>query len=136
MKVFISHANKDAALARKIATILKQDGLNVWNEEDEIMPGDNWAEKTSQALNESEAMVVLLTPEALESKNVLREIDYALSEEPYSHRLISVIVGNLEKLPEEKVPWILKRLDMITLPEEGRNEEDIKQIAEALKAKA
>ena len=136
MKVYLSHAYKDADLAKKVATVLKADGLNVWNVEDEILPGDNWAEKTSQALKESEAMVVLLTPEALESRNVRWEIDYALGEESYSHRLIPVIVGNPENLPDEKFPWILKRLHMITLPEQGRNEDDIKQIAEALKAKA
>lgn len=136
MKVYISHTYKDAALAKKVATILRTDGLNVWNEEDEIMPGDNWAEKISQALKESEAMVVLLTPAALESKNVRREIEYALGEESYSHRLIPVAVGDPQNLPDEKIPWILKRLNMITLPEQGGSEEDLKQVAEALKTKA
>ena len=136
MKVYLSHASKDAALARKVATALRADGLFVWNVEEEVLPGDNWAEKTSQALKDSEAMVVLLTPEALESRNVRWEIDYALGDESYSHRLIPVIVGNLESLPDEKLPWILKRLNMITLPEQGRNINELKRIGEALRAKA
>jgi hypothetical protein len=133
MKVFISHAHKDAALARKVATVLRESGLDVWNEEYEIMPGENWAEKISEALKESEAMVVLLTPEALESSNVLWEIGYALGKESYEKRLIPVIVGNPDRLPQDKIPWILRRLTMINLPEQGKDEESIRKIALALK---
>jgi hypothetical protein len=132
MKVFISHAQKDAPLAQKVGAILKQFGLDVWDEAFEVMPGENWAEKISQALKESQAMVVLLTPEALESSNVLWEIGYALGKESYNKRLIPVIVGNPKRLPKEKVPWILRHLKMINLPEQGKDEESIKQIAQAL----
>ena|SRR5829696_2501329 len=133
MQVFISHAHKDAPLARQVANILRESGLDVWDEEYEIMPGENWAEKISQALKESEAMVVLLTPEALESSNVLWEIGYALGKESYEKRLIPVIVGNPDRLPEEKIPWILRHLKTVNLPEQGKNEEGIRQIASALK---
>lgn len=133
MKVFISHAHKDAPLARTVATILRESGLDVWDEEYEIMPGENWAEKISEALRESEAMVVLLTPEALESSNVLWEIGYALGKESYEKRLIPVIVGNPDRLPQEKLPWILRHLRMVNLPEHGKDEASIRQIALALK---
>lgn len=133
MKVFISHAHKDAALARKVATVLRESGLDVWDEEYEIMPGENWAEKISEALRESEAMVVLLTPEALESSNVLWEIGYALGKESYEKRLIPVIVGNPDMLPKDKIPWILRRLRMVNLPEQGKDEESIRKIASVLK---
>ena len=133
MKVFISHAHKDAALARKVATVLRESGLDVWDEEYEIMPGENWAEKISEALRESEAMVVLLTPEALESSNVLWEIGYALGKESYEKRLIPVIVGNPDMLPQDKIPWILRRLRMVNLPEQGKDEESIRKIASVLK---
>jgi hypothetical protein len=133
MQVFISHAHKDAPLARQVANILRESGLDVWDEEYEIMPGENWAEKISQALKESEAMVVLLTPEALESSNVLWEIGYALGKESYEKRLIPVIVGNPDRLPEEKMPWILRHLKTVNLPEQGKDEEGIRQIASALK---
>jgi TIR domain len=133
MKVFISHAQKDKPLAQRVAAILRESGLDVWDDAYEVMPGENWAEKIAQALKESEAMVVLLTPEALESSNVLWEIGYALGKETYDNRLIPVIVGNPERLPEEKMPWILRHLRMINLPEQGKDEESIKQIALALK---
>lgn len=61
MKVFISHTQQDDAIARKIADALQKDSLDVWDNR-YLMPGDNWAGKVSQALEESNAMVVLVTP--------------------------------------------------------------------------
>lgn len=136
MKVFISHSHKDEALAKKVAVVLEEAGLDVWDPSREIMPGDNWAEKIGQALEESEAMVVLLTPEALETQWVRDEINYALGKVKYQNRLIPVLVGNPKKFPQENIPWILKRLKMINLPEQGKDEESIKQIAQALKEEA
>ena len=43
-----------------------------------MLPGHNWAAKVAQALDESQAMVVLLTLAAVNSPNVRREMEYAL----------------------------------------------------------
>jgi TIR domain len=98
----------------------------------EIMPGDNWANKVAQALQESEAMVVLLTPDALRSNWVRRDIEYALGAQGYRKRLIPVFVGDPEELPKEDVPWILRHLRIIKLAEHAKEEEGIRQIAQAL----
>ena len=74
-------------------------------------------------------MVVLLSPDALRSSWVRREIDYALSEQRYSNRLIPVLP---KELNEEAVPWILRRLRMVQLGEDTKEEEGIHQIAQAL----
>lgn len=61
MQTFISHVNQDSKLAGILASQLAQSGFNVWNPEDAIEPGDNWATKLGQALDESDVMVVLYT---------------------------------------------------------------------------
>ena len=132
MKVFISHAYTDDPFVRKVATGLKKVGLEVWDATREILPGDNWADKVARALEESEAMVVLLTPDALRSNWVCWEIQYALGEQSYRNRLISVIVGDSEELPKENVPWILRCLQMINMSEYDEEEEGIDQIAQTL----
>ena len=132
MKVFISYAHSDEALVRKIVKILERAGLEVWDDTREILPGDNWAEQVAKALKESEAMVVLLTPEATRSRWVRREIEYALGEERYSKRLIPVLVGDPADFPQEAIPWILWRLQMIKLSEHDKEEEGIRQIVQTL----
>jgi len=45
MQVFISHSQDTVTLAKKVGAALERAGLNVWNYEQEILPGDNWAQK-------------------------------------------------------------------------------------------
>jgi hypothetical protein len=132
MKVFISHSQEDDALARRIADVLKKAGLDVWDDR-EIFPGDNWAAKVAKALDESNAMVVLLTANGIASRSVRQDISYALGEKRFKQRLIPVVVGSAEKKSSENFPWILKYLKTIRLAESNNNdEEDLKQIAHVL----
>jgi TIR domain len=136
MKVFISYASKDDALASKLVTSLEEAGLDAWYDKREILPGDNWAEKISQGLKESNAMVVLITPSALESDTVQRNISYALGDESFSNRLIPVIIGDSNDLPKDRMPWILKRLKTVTVSNNDEESEQFKKVAEAIKAAA
>lgn len=140
MKVFISysHDNEDVLLADKIVSGLQKKGLDVWYDQRELMPGDNFGEKIGQALSEAKAMVVLLTPKALGSVWVQREIQYALGEERYSKRLIPVFIGDFKNKEKEKVPWILRQIHeiqgiSIKLGKEQQGiQEGISKIAESL----
>lgn len=133
MKVFISYASKDEPLATKIVESLEEAGLEAWYKKREILPGDNWAEKVASGLKESNAMIVLVTPEALESDAVQSSISYALSEPTFSRRLIPVIVGGSEEFLGDRMPWIFKHLHTVKLSKDGENKEQFKEIAQALK---
>lgn len=131
MKAFISHSKSDENVAQKVAHACHEAGFEVWDQHNEILPGDNWAEKIAQALRESEAMIVLISPDSLQSERIQREIEYALGDERYRNRLIPVLLAPPEKLAKEKFPWILKKLNMIELPKYD-NDEKVKQIPQAL----
>jgi hypothetical protein len=133
MKVFINYSSKDEALATKLVESLEGAGLDAWYKKREVMLGDNWAEKIADGLKESNAMVVLVTPDALESEAVQSSISFALGEKAYSRRLIPVIVGDSADFPKDSIPWIFKRLHTVNLSKDGQNEEQFKQIAQALK---
>ena len=132
MKVFISYTQSDERLAEKIAESLKQAGIAIRDYRREILPGELWSEKASQALRDSDAMVVLLTPEAVRSKQVRSEIDYALSRDTFKNSLIPVVVGSPDRIPRKEVPWILWELQVVKLPERGNQQEGIRQIARTL----
>jgi len=136
MKVFISYDHTDRTLARKIAEALKEAGLEVWYQEDEIYPGDNWAAKMAQGLEAANAMVVVWTRNAFQSDPVRWSINYALGDRKFAQRLITVFADDPDTLPEAEVPWILRRLKTINLSASGGNEEGFKQIAQSLQAAA
>ena len=131
MQVFISYAEPDESIAKRVAAGLEKENFKVWYDA-ELLPGQDWAGAVSKALRESKAMVVLLTPAALRSTRVQREIQYALGDETYSHRLIPVIVGPPEKLPKKDIPWILQSMQILHLSERGNLDKEIRKIAEML----
>ena len=130
MKVFISHAYEDREIAKRLARQLEDAGLEAWDDSS-IMPGDNWAKEISQALTESQAMVVLVSPAALDSEWVRREIEFALGTKEYRGRLIPVFVGPRDDIPEDKFPWILRLLDGVELTGQAE-EESLEQVVHAL----
>ena len=77
VKVFLSYAERDEKLAQSIRVELEKGGLMVWDASAKLAPGDNWALELGKALREADAMVVLLSPAALASDHVKREIEYA-----------------------------------------------------------
>ena len=50
----------------------------VWDPEVNVLPGDNWAAQVGRALEESDAMVVLLTSNSVSSPHVKADMSYAL----------------------------------------------------------
>jgi|ERR1044072_490623 hypothetical protein len=133
MKVFISHANQDEALASKIVSSLEDAGLEVWYDEREIIPGDNWADRIAHGLKEANAMVVLVTPTALESDHMQRDIDYALTQKRFKGRLVPVLAGDSRQFQDVSIPWIFEHLPMISLTGNGTTTEELAQIAQVLK---
>jgi hypothetical protein len=109
MRVFLSYARKDDALARKLAERLSNVGFTVWLAEDEIVPGENWAKKVGKALDASELMVFLLTPGALQSDSVRQDIEFAITARRLEGRVFSVFVGSSRDAAKH-VPWILWKL--------------------------
>jgi hypothetical protein len=136
MKVFINYSHKDAALAAQLAGRLKDAGLEAWFDKWEILPGDNWAEKTSEGLKESDAMVVLLTPNALDSDAVQNNISYALGDESFNQRLVPVMVEDVERVAADRIPWILKKLKPVSLGKDRAKDAGFAAIVKALKEAA
>ena len=108
MEVFVSYAHPDTPIARAVAKGLSDEGYKVALAEDEIAPGDNWALKIGEALERSRALVVLLSPDAVKSDHVRREIEFALTSPQFAHRIFPVMIR-----PTQRVPWILRTLNML-----------------------
>ena len=136
MQVFVSYSHSDSPLAARVSEALRKTGLKVWDPEVNLLPGDNWAALVGRALEESDAMVVLLTPNSISSPHVKAEMVYALGSKSYSNRLIPVAVGGREQLPKGEIPWIVRQLRWVDLPNPESGDPEVKQIADALFSQA
>ena len=132
MKVFITHSHGNRPLVRQVIKTLKQAGLDVWDDEYDTYPSDNWAKVTGEALEQSDAMVVLVTPDALDSVIVHRDIGFALTNKQFAYRVIPVLVGVDLSVAQENFGWIMHHLDPIILPAFHGQQEGLGRITHAL----
>lgn len=85
--VFICHSHADHAFARRLARELDQYGVTVWFDEAEIRAGDSLLEKISHAIDEMDFLVAILSPRAVKSAWVRKELALAMSDELARHRV-------------------------------------------------
>ena len=70
---------------------------------------------TGQALEESDAMIAVVTQNALESGPLKEDIQFALTSKNYGARIIPVVVDMKTFEAGNEVPWILLRLNPLYL---------------------
>ncbi|NGZ99058.1 MAG: hypothetical protein CV089_23605 [Nitrospira sp. WS110] len=122
-RVFLSYARADRDRAQKLAGRLRESGLDVWDPEQDLLPGSDFTSHLKEALDSADAVVVLVSPDAMESRWVSHEIEYALGAKHLRGRLIPVIVR-----PTKEVPWILKTFQMIRFEDPGKTSRQIVEL--------
>src|ERR1043165_9780459 len=128
MKVFITHSHGNRPLVRQVVKTLKQAGLDVWDDEYDTYPSDNWAKVTGEALEQSDALVVLVTPDALDSLIVHRDVGFALGNIQFEYRVIPVLVDVDLSVAKKRFGWIMHNFDPIIMPVSNGQQEGIDQI--------
>jgi formylglycine-generating enzyme required for sulfatase activity len=92
-QVFLSHAHEDADFAQRLARDLREAGLSVWMTPDSIQPGEQWVSAIDRGLSESGVFVVALTPNAVRSRWVKKETQWAVQAEQQDRvRLFPLLV--------------------------------------------
>jgi len=77
-RVFISHAHRDKAFVERLATDLRQAGLEVWYDAWEIKVGESIVQKINAGLQRSDYLIIILSPESVVSPWVQQELSAAL----------------------------------------------------------
>jgi hypothetical protein len=75
---FISYARADAEVALKLAEDLRRAGAAIWVDQLDIKPSDRWDRAVEAGLRNSVGVVLVMSPRAVASENVLDEISVAL----------------------------------------------------------
>ena len=72
--VFISHVEEDAHFALEIALGLEEAGYVTWSYEVDSLPGPSYLIQTGKAVEESKAVVVVISPDSMSSHQVTKEV--------------------------------------------------------------
>jgi CRP-like cAMP-binding protein len=79
-KVFLSYSSEDREFAVQLANDLSDQGYHVWVDHVEIPPGSDWDAEVEKGLRACTLMLLIVTPNSLDSKNVADECHFYLEE--------------------------------------------------------
>lgn len=98
--IFISHATADDAFVRDLRQALESLGLSVWVDSRNLRGGDKLARQVEQAIEEARQVIVVLSPNTINSPWVRREIRKALKVEKRrkdeDYRVIPLLLPGVE----------------------------------------
>jgi hypothetical protein len=107
MTFFISHASADLEIAKDIRSSFEGHQANAWLAAESIKAGANFAEEISHQIQISTALIVLLSPEAVSSPHVKREVTLAIDSRI---QVFPVVIGKqadfMNTLPRDWQYWL------------------------------
>lgn len=114
LKIFLCHSSTDKPPIRKLYERLKGDGFNVWLDEEDILPGQDWEIEITKAVRISDVVIICLSHNSItKSGYIQKEIKFALSvSEEKPEGIIFIIPARIEDCG---VPDRLKRWQWVDL---------------------
>ena len=109
-EVFLSHASHDHAKARQLRDLLVLHDVPVWFSPQHIKGAQQWQDEIGAALARCGWFMVVLTPAAIRSMWVKRELQFALMENRYQERIIPLL---FQKCDPAELSWTLPQLQII-----------------------
>jgi TIR domain-containing protein len=118
-ELFLSHANIDRRFVRKLAAVLRREGVSFWYSEKHIVGAQQWHDEIGKALQRCDWFAVVLSPAAVASRWVKWELLYALNHNRYEGRIVPIV---LKLCDQERLSWTLdgfQRVDFSSRFEDG-----------------
>jgi TIR domain len=97
-KIFFSYSRADAPMVDRIAKDLSRQGVELWMDRQNLVPGQEWLSQIRQAISEADFMVVFLSQFSLKSKSVQYEYEKAFEYQSRAGgtRLIPVLLDKVD----------------------------------------
>jgi len=103
LHIFLIYAHGDKNTVRRLYRRITRNGLHVWQDEQELLPGQNWKHQIRQAILGSDVIIVCLS-------NRFNE------EGGFRHEELKLAIKKAQSLPEDKIFIIPAKLESCDLP--------------------
>src|SRR5262245_4386205 len=94
--IFVSYSRKDSEFVDRLIEALEKYGFPTWQDVDAIAGGDVWKGAISKAVRESDAFLIVLSPQSADSPNVSKELAVATK---HARRILPVMYQGC-KIPD------------------------------------
>ena len=126
-EVFISYAREDQPFVRRLQSALEARDLSAWVDWEDIPPTAEWMQEVEAAIEGSESLLFVVSPDSVASPTCRREIDHAAS---HRKRLVPVVYREVEA---ELVPEAVQAHNWIFCRETDDFDSAVDTIATALR---
>lgn len=109
-ELFLSHASPDHGFVERLAGALDEANISCFYGKRPIASALQWHDELGEALANSNWFVLVLTPSAVRSVWVKRELLFALQAIGYKDRVVPLLVKNCEA---SKLSWTLSSFEHI-----------------------
>jgi len=105
--VFLSYSYEDRPWVSEFSSSLRDAGVQVWFDIEQIAPGDRWQEIIQDALRQSKTLVVILSSNSIDSPNMYFELGAAVAGHK---RIIPVLLENIDL---QRTPTLLRQFQSL-----------------------
>ena len=109
-EVFLSHSDTDRQFVTQLATTLRQHGIRVWYSQTHVLGAQQWHDKIGTALRRCDWFALVLSPQAIESLWVKRELLFALQQNHFENRILPILH---QPCDYERLSWTLSIFQIV-----------------------
>ena len=109
-EIFLSHSDRDRNFVVKLANAMRRHGLPVWYSRTDIVGSRQWHDEIGHALQRCDWFLLVLSPSAVESVWVKRELLYSLDQNRLADRIVPI---EYQPCDYERLSWTLPSLQII-----------------------
>src|SRR5215471_4148510 len=78
LSIFISYSHADSAFVDQLEADLRKLGFETWVDRQRLAGGQRWRRELQEAVEQAQVLLIVLSPDAIASRSVQIEFDYAL----------------------------------------------------------
>jgi len=112
MKVFISYASEYKNIADRIAVGLRQDGIDVFFDRDQLAPGGAYDTRIRKAIKQSDLFIFLISPESV-SENAYALTEMGFARERWKNPTGHILPVFVAKTTLDEVPAYLRSVTIL-----------------------
>ena len=109
-EVFLSHSSADRTFTTALADVLRRHGIPVWYSDTNIRGAQQWHDEIGTALTRCDWLVLVLSPDAVTSKWVKRELLFSLQQDRFDGRIVPILHRPCR---HDELSWTLTQLQMV-----------------------
>ncbi len=124
---FISYSRRDMAFVDNLDEALKARGFEPLIDRAEIYAFEDWWKRLQALIAQADTVVFVLSPDAVASREALKEVEYAAS---LNKRFAPIVCRHVD---DSTTPEALRRLNFVFFDDPAKFEESAERLAEALR---